>query len=300
MRETSNESRKNLKNVNRSIFGQRFSTLLFCLLCYQLLLTGCGNKLKQWGEPLATDKQNTIINDFTQMTKRDSACPTTMIADLAITYTSPIARRAVSGSLQFSLPDDYKFVVTNPLGQILWAVVGNRKQFQTIDTSKRIYRSGELQSLLLEHQLPLFLVQNNWGEWLMGRNLFDSSRIVDIRQDNDQRGLWFTVKTSILAGEYEHLLIEPKRQLLLQRIITDRSGDPLAAITYTRSSTKIDKGQCMQPEHITISGLSYNSTIDLQLTAIEFQPKKKDYSLPAPPQYRHISLSREATGGEPQ
>ncbi len=281
--------------------GWRNPFLIYCaFLCCQLFLASCSSKMTQLGEPLAAGSEKKAISDFTRIVRRDKACPATMIADLAITYNSPINKQAVSGLLQFSLPDNYKFVVTNPLGQIFWAVAGNRKHFQTIDTTERVYSSGELQTLILKHQLPLFLTQNNWGEWLMGRSNFDRSRIVAIRQDNDQRGLWFTVRTGIVAGEYEHLLIDQKRQLLLQRIIADRSGDPLAIITYAPINAKIDKEQCIQPEHITISGLSYNSTIDLQLSAIEFQPEKKSYSLPAPPQYRHISVSRKATGGEPQ
>ncbi len=268
------------------------------LLCWLLFLAGCSSTGKQWGEPLATDQQHRFISDFTQMTRRDNACPATMITDLAITYTSPLTKRSINGFLQFSLPDNYKFVVTNPLGQIFWAVAGNRKQYQTINTAERLYHSGELQSLILKHQLPLFLTQNNWGEWLLARNRFSKEKIVDIRHDKDNRGIWFTVKTSVLKGEYEHLLIEPDLQVLLQRIIVDRSGEELATIIYDRTNTKIDKDQCIQPEHITITGLAYNSSVELWLSAIEFQSEKKSYNLPAPPHYRHIFLPRDTVGAQ--
>ncbi len=209
-----------------------------------------------------------------------------MIADAALSYTSPVTSQSVSGFLQFSLPESYKFVITNPLGQIFWAVAGDRKQYQIVDTTKQLYTTGELQTLVLNNELPLFLVQNNWGEWLMARNHFSGSRVIAIRSDNKHRGVWFTVENSILEGRYEHLLIDLNRQILLQRILTDRSGDILAAISYNEIGNKINKGKCVQPAHITITGLDYGSTIELHLSAIEFQPGKKSYHLPKPPRYR--------------
>ncbi len=265
--------------------------LTFCLLCTILLLSSCSNKNGHWGDPLAAGEKNKVINDFEQMVKRDAACPPTVIADLAINYTSPLINQSVNGFLQFSLPENYKFVITNPLGQIFWAAAGDRTQYQIIDTTQRLYSTGDMQTLVLKHQLPIFLLQNNWGEWLLARNQFTSAKILTIRQDNDGRGVWFTVKNDILQGGYEHLLIEPDNQVLLQRIIADRSGDLLATITYDRINKKRDKGQCIQPEHITITGLNYGSSIELWLSAIEFQAEQKRYRLPHPPSYRHISAT---------
>ncbi len=261
-----------------------------CLYCWlilaALLLAGCSGPSRQWGNALAPDLQHAALADFTRIAERDKRCPTTMIADAALTYTSPVASRSVSGFLQFSLPEDYKFVITNPLGQIFWAVAGDRRQYQIVDTTKRLYATGKLQTLVLNNELPLFLVQNSWGEWLMARNHFSSSRVIAVRSDNEHRGVWFTVEKSLVEGRYEHLLIDLGRQILLQRVLADRSGDTLATVSYNKIGKKIDKGQCVQPEHITITGLDYGSTIELRLSAIEFQPGKKSYHLPRPPRYR--------------
>ncbi len=251
-----------------------------------MLLTGCASQSGQWGDTLDPGLQSAALADFTRIAERDKTCPGTMIADAALTYTSPVASRSVSGFLQFSLPESYKFVITNPLGQIFWAVAGNRKQYQIINATEQLYTTGKLQTLVLDNELPLFLVQNNWGEWLMARNHFSSSRVLAVRSDTEHRGVWFTVENSILEGRYEHLLIDLGRQVLLQRILTDRSGDMLAAISYDKIGKRIDRARCIQPEHITINGLDYGSTIELRLSAIEFQPEKRSYHLPKPPQYR--------------
>lgn len=208
-----------------------------------------------------------------------------MIADLAITYSSPLQQKSLSGYLQFSLPGSYKFALTNPLGQVFWAVAGDRKTYQAIDTTQHLVTSGTMKALILQNQLPLFLIQNDWGDWLMARNRIDSTHIVDIHKDLDERGMWFTLRHPSLYGSYEHLLIEPEQQILLQRILADRDGDRLAVVTYEQFPERTDSGQCVQPGHITVTGLDYGSRIELELTAVEFQPEKQQYTLPKPPQY---------------
>lgn len=253
-----------------------------------LLIAGCASQT-QWGSSVIPELQPTLRTSFDQLRQRDKACPNTMIATLTIKYSSPLQTKSVSGDLQFSLPENYKFIVTNPLGQLFWAVAGNRKHYQILNTTEQLYTSGGVESLILRNQLPLFLLHNNWGEWLMARNQTERLKITDIREDPAGRGIWFVTKDT-LHGTYEHLLVNTDQQNLLQRILSGRDKEQFATITYSKIPKRDDLTQCVQPGHISITGLDYGSSIELEFSEIEFQREQSQYTLMKPPLYRQKSL----------
>ncbi len=170
---------------------------------------------------------------------------------------------------------------------MVWAVAGDSKYYQIVDTTRRVFTSGGVNSLFLRNNLPLFLTHKNWGNWLMARN--DSSRLIDIR--NDKRGIWFTVETTQSDQTHEHLLIDSEQLFLLQRIIIDQEDKKLAHIYYSHFRKKtVDGIECVQPEKITIKDLDYGNNITLELADLELKKGPKEYTLPKPSSYPHKYL----------
>ncbi len=260
------------------------------ILC-TLLFSGCAGTPRWSGElvPEPDAQRHAALLD--SLVARDRTCPPTLLADLKIDYHSPVDDRKLQGFLQFSLPENYKFVVTNPLGQMVWATAGDRQHYQTVNTLRHQYIEGGMDSFVLTNKLPVFLLESDWGSWLTGRLQYGADRIVDIRNDPETPGIWITVKTDSAGGPLDHLLIDPAEALVLRRTITDADNTELATISYRNilpvknSGAEESAARCKQPHHITVSGLPWGSRIELQLTNTETRSVSKSYSLPMPPRY---------------
>ncbi|MBM9519801.1 hypothetical protein JWG39_08215 [Desulforhopalus vacuolatus] len=259
-----------------------------------LLLGGCARE-GQWSGTLVPGEdapQFAAVLDA--MAARDALCPKTLVADLQVDYESPLEKRRLQGFLQFSLPGNYKFIVTSPLGQMVWGTAGNRRHYQVLNTMTKQYIEGGMESFVLNNKLPFFLIQSQWGNWLTGRvssEAHRAHRIVDIRKDKENRGVWITVKTNSSEGPRDHLLINPERQQLIERVITDLENNELATVSYSDMKTPAPENpdeetvQCLQPGAVTITGLPWNSHIGLNLSRIETRRGEESYSLPQPVRY---------------
>lgn|GEM_PF-1734867 len=256
-----------------------------------LLLGGCAREGQWSGTLVPGESAPQFATVLDTMVARDALCPQTFVADVQVDYESPRENRKLQGFLQFSLPGNYKFIVTNPLGQLVWGTAGNRRHYQVINTMEKKYVEGGMDSFVLRNKLPVFLIQSPWGNWLTGRVSYGANRIVDIRKDKENRGVWITVKTNSSEGPRDHLLINPQLQQLVERVITDLDNDELATVNYSDMKTPTpenpteEMAQCLQPGSITISGLPWNSHIGLNLSRIETRRGEESYSLPQPARY---------------
>lgn len=256
-----------------------------------LLLGGCARNGQWSGTLVPEETAPQLATVLDTMAARDALCPKTLVADVQVDYESPLEKLKLQGFLQFSLPGNYKFIVTNPLGQLVWGTAGNRRHYQAINTLKKEYIEGGMDSFVLKNKLPIFLIQSHWGNWLTGRVSYGAKRIVDIREDKENRGVWITVKTDSPEGPWEHLLINPQLQQLVERVITDLDNDELATVNYSDMEIPApenpdeDTVQCRQPGTITITGLPWNSRIELNLSRIETRHEEESYSLPRPARY---------------
>lgn len=246
-----------------------------------LYLTGCASK--PWTGPLGSEQADETALLVDALAARDRACGTSLEGDIILFYKTPFDKKGVNGLLQVSLPFSYKFVMTNPFGQPLLAIAGDKQSYQVINTLDRRYLAGSIRSFGVKNNIAAPILQGNWGDWLMGRNSFSGRQITEIRRDRIKRGVWvsFAPQEKSESGA-EHLLIDPERQLYLARIIEDMEKKVIAEITYEGWAAA---GECSQPLDISIIGLDYGAEIHLKLSNIAVTNEQEVYRLPIPPGY---------------
>ncbi len=251
------------------------------MLAVVFALAGCA--VKPWTTQLEGDRYNEASLLMDTLAAENLACGKTLEGDLGLVYTSALDKKALNGFLEFSQPSAYKFVVTNPFGQPLFAAAGDHLSYQAINVPERLYMAGSMQSFSLRHKLPLEFLSKSWGEWIMARNIHPSSSIISIYEDREGRGLWITYRhdENESAGQ-SHLLVDPAAKKIMARILEDGKGETVAEITYADWQ---DQGKCRQPMEVTISGLKYGTEIRLKFVGVTLSDEEKRFQLPVPRGY---------------
>lgn len=238
------------------------SPLLLILLV--LLLNGCAGR--PWTSPVGDDENAIITQTFEEMQRRDASCPSSLDAKATISWDGPGEDKSVTGFLQLMLPTSLKFVVLNPLGQPLYALVSDGQKFQSINTTLRLHIIGKISSLATQYTIPETLFSANWGYWLTGRLQEQGARIETIRRDGSGRGVWITMRSQDEGSLARcHLLIEPGTKQLLARILVDVQEETVATISYDQRS---GQDACAPVSKITITDLPYGSTLSIDLAEI--------------------------------
>ncbi len=229
-----------------------------------LLIQGCAGK--PWTSQVADSETAFITQIFEEMQERDASCFSCLDAKTTLSWDTPGEDRSIAGFLQLKLPTSIKFVVLNPLGQPLYALVNNGQDFQSINTSLKHHIIGKISSLATQNKIPESLLSENWGYWLTGRLHEQGATIEAIHQDGSGRGVWITMRYQDEASlNKSHLLIQPATRQLLARILVDREGETIATIFYDRRNEKND---CEPVSRITISDLPYGSQLSIDFTEI--------------------------------
>jgi hypothetical protein len=261
--------------------SRRLHSIVPCLLIALFFFSGCAGK--PWTGALPEEEYAQVTEELGDIHRRDTACPASFTGDLALFYRTPLQSQAVKGYLQFSMPNAYRFVVTNPLGQPLLMIAGNQSSYQTINTFEKKYLAGSIRSYAIRRGIPLYLTEGLWGDWLTARFSGSSGEIAELRQDRAGRGIWVS-----FTGEEkkdnpsQRLLLDRQRGLILTRILEDRRGKSLAEISY---SEWLSQDGCHQPQHIAVSGLDYGVEISLQLDNLVFSDAAETFELPIPRGY---------------
>jgi hypothetical protein len=238
--------------------------LRFIPILLAFCLHGCAGK--PWTSPVAENETAPIIQTFMEMQQQDASCFCCLDAKTTLTWDGPGEDRTVAGYLQLMLPTSLKFVVLNPLGQPLYAMVSDGQEFQSINTTLKQHTIGKISSLASQHKIPGSLLSQNWGYWLMGRLQEKGTTIETIRKDSSNRGVWITMQYPEGAPLAKtHLLIQPETKQLLARILVDHQGDTIATITY--EGQKKRKG-CAPAGRITITDLPYGSKLQIDFADI--------------------------------
>jgi len=266
-----------LSPVNNTHRVRSFSTLIICL-SLALILTGCGQK--QWADPLLDQALLETASQLDQLTDNQKECPQTMSANMALYYNSPLQQIAQDGTLHFSQPSSFKFVITNPLGLPVWAVAGDHKNYQILNTMSTQFVRGTVKAFGIRNKIPEYLIKGVWGDWLTGRNSFLSDDVLSIEPDVENRGVWIKVG----AGDKHELrsLVNLQTGVIAERIVFSKSGRKVARIAY---SDHQEAGSCLQPGRILVTGLDYGTEIRLDFSDIQLSTKTKNYSLKPPPHY---------------
>ena len=266
--------------LNKRLLSKRSSSSIF-LLIYLLLISGCAQK--PWDVSLGEKEYEAGFALAKEMAVQNSQCVKAFHSDLTLEYVYPLGKRTFSGFLQYSPTTNYKFVASNPLGQPVVIITGNKKKYQMINTLESKYTAGGMTSFALRYKLPIHFLKGRWDDWLTGKNTIPTEFISDISSDKQSRGIWITFEDSQGARNISHLLIDQKNKIILQRVLETRQKKPLATIQYDNYLK--DQSSCTQPQRIDISGLEYGTTINLQLSETELTSDIKTYKLKPPEGY---------------
>jgi hypothetical protein len=277
-----------------------FRPLTFFLLLLALLAHGCAGR-QPWSDPVAGEETARITQTFAEMQQRDSACSSTLDAKATLAWDGPGEDRTVAGFLQLLLPTSLKFVVSNPLGQPLYALVNHGQEFESINISRKQHVVGTLSGLATQYEIPAPLLGDNWGYWLLGRIQEPGASIETMRQDSTGRGVWVTLQYPSKTGlSRSHLLIQPRTRQLLARILVDQAGDTIATISYEGRRGTGEQDACAPASQITITDLPYGSKVSIDFTEILTNRvlNAANFRLKVPADYQDVRLEGEAGEGK--
>jgi outer membrane lipoprotein-sorting protein len=238
----------------------------FLAILLALLFNGCAGKQPWTTSQVAEEEAAFLRQTFEEMQQRDASCFASLDAEATLVWAGPASKRSVTGFLQLMLPTALKFIVLNPLGQPLYALVSDGREFQSINTSLKQHTIGQIGTLAAQYQIPASLLSDDWGYWLTGRLHEHRATIEAIRRDGSGRGIWLTLRYQGASNlPKNHLLIQPESKQLLTRILVDHQGETIATISYDQRD---GQEACSPPSRITISDLPYRSQLTIDFTDI--------------------------------
>jgi len=247
-----------------------------------LALAGCART--PWGGIIDEGQVSAGEQRFFGMLAESRQCAPSLDGELMVTWSNALETVSFSGYFQLLLPTLFKFTTYNPLGQPLFAFASDGKSFQSVNSISKKFIGGSLRSYGIRHDLPPTFIHGQWGYWLTGRLVIPASYVLEIRNDSEDRGLWYAVATSEGASlPDEYVLLDTSHKHVLQRIIMDRKGRKLASLAYNDWQAI---GGCDQPLSISVAGLSFGTRADLKMSDLEATPfVGKDFRIPYPPSY---------------
>lgn len=256
------------------------------------LVAGCAPK--PWHDLVSDDGRTAMLDVLDEIIEAQISRPRCFDADVKVFLTSWVKNRAADGYAQVMAPDTVKFVTSNPFGQPVFAFVGNRQQFQYVNTINRIYLDGDINEFANIYEFPLEDFSGPWGDWLSGRIPADNARIVEMRADSSDKGVWVSYAPQAEAEKIvpanEHLLIDPEHKQLLARTIADNKGKIIARIDYyNRSAPPLS-----QPQKLKVTRLAYGAELEVQfsnLMAME-SCENQDFFIKRPAGYIYQHLTR--------
>jgi outer membrane lipoprotein-sorting protein len=241
-------------------------TVTFATILLLLVLSG-GCAQKQWQDPLGeTEEKATRLMLLQEQESRLENCTCCIDAEITATWGSQLYNGGLNGYLQVFLPSSFKLVAINPLGQPLFALTTNGKNFQAINAVKGVYKHGKVSSFVERHSIPDNVFHAEWGKWLTGSMLLSEESLIELRRDAASRGVWLTLKKEKDPHfSKEYLLFDPLRRQLLERVVFDNKGHEAARVMYMEW-TKVNG--CPLPTSIEVVGQSFGAAIKIELKDI--------------------------------
>lgn len=250
-----------------------------------LILSGCARP--RWSEPLEDEENTEVAGIITAMQEADKSCPDSFDGDALIFWKSPLNDTGVSGYLQLLAPSFVKFIISNPLGQPVYAFASNGITFQSLNTRQRLHIRGNVRTLAIRQELPLVLAQGDWFAYLSGRLPARSLGILEVYRDNSDKTVWMLLapldSAKTLDKAWVHL--DPEKRTVLGYLFLDRDGKTLAELSYNNQEERTD--YCMPNEKIILTDLPWGSEIRIELKDIRTDTNYRvtDFSLPVPSGY---------------
>lgn len=267
----------------RSISTPLFFWALSLLLC--LFLSSCSQK--PWDTPLDADENRSAQHLLQEMQEIEQQCFQSFDADMKMFWKSPTGDRAIEGYLVLKAPSSLRYVVSNPLGQPVFAFSGNGKVFQMLQAMEKTHVRGNVRSIALRNRVPLLVAQGDWFAYLTGRLPARNLTVIESAKDSSSNTLWLQIATP--KGRYVtgtvHLQIDPVTKELLSYLFLDKDGDTMAVIEYPQ---RTGNKPCRVASATEISGLPWGSVVKLEIQAISGFDNfsGEDFTLPVPEGYQ--------------
>ncbi len=264
-----------------SIFSKH-RRYLFCLLLLSLVLSGCADK--RWGDPLAEAEQQTAKELLLSMQAEEKQCLQSFDADMKLFTKSPVGNSAIEGYLLVSAPSFAKIVISNPLGQPVFAFAGDGRRFQMLEPMKKKHIRGTVRSLAVYNKIPPILLQENWFALLTGRLPQHTLTIVESAKDTNTDTLWIQLAShgrSITRGK-RYVQINPATRKVVSYLFENEDEELVAEINYDKQQA--GNSVCGLQQNVHFSGLPWGAEVTLHLKNIrEYNTSQKsDYTLPVP------------------
>lgn len=255
---------------------------LIALLLPLLVVTGCARQ--PWNNLVDEQRSAQLISSYDHYRQQISNCGNAIDGDLKLHWQTAIDDVSLSGYFQIMAPSYIRFTVTNPLGQPQLMLAVNPKDYQILNVPRQMFYSGSLRSYAARSDVPQPFLTGPWFVWLSGRLIDKGARIEEIRDDETNRGVWFSLVTDDKKKiPLEYLLLDTKTSLPLERIVVDEQGDVLARIVYDNWQ-QVDR--CLAPMAISVSGMSFWAEANLSFTDVRTASlKPTDFKIPVPSGY---------------
>lgn len=252
------------------------------LILLTLFLSGCAGL--PYESIVEGDLRADLATGYTRFSEDREECSSSFDGEIVLAWEHSLNNITVSGFFQTMLPTTLRVSILNPFGQLQYAAASDGKQFQSVDTTRRIHTTGSLRSFALLHDIPETLLSGAWGCWLSGRPLPATPYIIEIYHDREDRGTWFAVSgTEHSDIPREYILLDSTNMEILERIILDDKGNKVASILYGDWQ---QTAGCRQPHDISVTGLPLGAEIQLQLSDIKKASLTvNDFNIPVPPTY---------------
>ncbi len=256
-------------------------TALFCVL-----LSGCAGQ--RWAEPLPEEEYADAARSIAAMQKSTGECPDSLDADTQIFLTSPVNDMALEGYMQLFEPSFVKFIISNPLGQPVYAFASDGINYQILQARQYRHIRGTMRTLAVRHEIPEILLQGDWFSYLTGYIPTDSLEGVEIHRDISDRSVWLRLFPADTNRVPESIWIHINllQKTVLGYLFLDSTGATVAEIRY--ANTQGDRKQSCKPEGtITITQLPWGAELTIKLLNISSASQFNDagFSLPVPPGY---------------
>lgn len=266
--------------------NQKKSVLLATVPLLFILLSGCAKQ--HWTETLEEEETAGIAQIIYNMQEEDHSCPKALDAEVLIFWKTPLENYALQGYLQLLSPSFLKFVLSNPLGQPMYIIASDGKQFQSLDMTIRRHIRGSVRSLGIRNKIPLIIMNGDWYAFFTGRLPEQPFKIHHMYRNKEEQDVWVALPATIsLSGLMEHTYIhfDPVRKEILGYLFLDDKGKILANISYGDQESK--QNLCNIKEQINITELSWGAEIQIKLQDIrtDIHLQENTFILPVPKDY---------------
>ncbi len=271
------------------LFPMLNGTLLqYLCLILLLVLSGCSSL--PVGLPLAQEEYDISLGQFKKMIADQAQCPSSLDADVSISFRKVVNAGTISGYLQGKAPSFLRFEGVNPLGMTEIIAGTDGEGFQLINVrQKKIYTGKTSAEKIQRYAGGEFSLQTSYY-WLIGRVPPGPLSISDLRRDPEGNGYW----ADIVYENWQTrsmVLFSSSEGVVLQNIVSGKKGDVLARFVYEYDTAAIDTDasfqgegyQCRYPRSIIIDE-NANGIISIQFKKtyfnVEFEPSDFDMVIP--------------------